>query len=330
MPVRAGRTTCPTSAGQAHSACPTLASVAVRPTRRRLLAGIAAASLVRAQERRGAPPKLRTTPAVCLYSQAVIKVGYDELGPVLRGLGVDGCDLSVQPGGHVDPAHANLDLMRAVEAITGVGLDVPVITTACTALTDPTIRTIAAVCGEMGIPLMRSGIWSYSPVVEPEARLLEVQRDLAGLAALARAVNMTVAVPNVAGNHVGAGYWDMQMIMRGMDPASVGYDFDIGYATEEGAGGSWRTALRAARPRLKMVTVRDFVWSKDASGQWKAMPCPLGEGAVDWQTLFTTLAAARFVGPISVTLDYAPKEELSAIRHDVDFIRKQVKAAYGG
>src|SRR5689334_17500536 len=96
-------------------------------TRRRLLettagAWCAGAWSAFAQGRRGNGPKPRTSPAVCLYSKLLIKIPYDELGPVLRSIGVDGCDLSVERGGHVNPEQSSVDLMRAVEAITGVGL----------------------------------------------------------------------------------------------------------------------------------------------------------------------------------------------------------------
>ena len=49
---------------------------------------------------------------------------------------------------------------------------------------------------------------------------------------------------------------------------------------------------------------------------------------VDWPKLFAALARVRFTGPISLPVDYQPKDELAAIRHDIDFIRKQVAAAY--
>jgi len=65
---------------------------------------------------RGAP-KPRTSPAVCLYSQHLIKIEYEALGMVLRDLGFDGCDLAVIPGGHVPPEKAGSDLMRAIEAV---------------------------------------------------------------------------------------------------------------------------------------------------------------------------------------------------------------------
>lgn len=297
-------------------------------SRRQLLAGMALASPSAAQYRPGNGPKPRTTPAVCLYSQLLIKIPYDDLGPILRDLGVDGCDLSVQAGGHIRPEQASLDLMRGVEAITGVGLDVPVITTAVTSLADPNIRTVAAVASEMGIPLYRAGHWKYT-AAEVEARLAEVQRDIGGLASLARAANMAVAIQNVAGDYVGAAVWDIHLMIRGMDPRTVGYDFDVGSAVAEAGAGGWQVAERLALPRLKMVTVRDFVWSKDG-GTWKATPCPLGEGMVEWSKFFAALAAVRFTGPISVQPDYQSKDQVAAIRRDVEFVKKQVSAAYAG
>ena len=86
---------------------------------------------------------------------------------------------------------------------------------------------------------------------------------------------------------------------------------------------------RLAMPKLKAVTVRDFTWNKDAAGAWKAAPCPLGEGMVDWRTFFAALARVRFVGPITIEVRYEPKDELNAFRRDLEFVRKQVAAAYG-
>jgi sugar phosphate isomerase/epimerase len=300
-------------------------------SRRQLLAGIAASAMsVRpgsAQYRAGDGPKPRTVPSVCLYSQVLIKVGYDELGPLLKSLGVDGCDLTVMPGGHVDPQNAGLHLMRAIEAITGMGLDVPVLSTAYTSLADRTLNTVAGVAHEMGVPLLRAGHWQYPPGGEIEARLAEVQRDISGLAALARAAQMTVVIGNVPGE-VGGSLWDTHMLIRGIDPHFIAYDFDAGNAVAA-AGASYETALQLVLPRIRMVTARDFYWSKDAAGVWKRMACPPGEGMVDWRKLFAALARVHFTGPISVPLDYQPKDELGAVRRDVEFLKKQVAAAYG-
>ena len=277
-------------------------------------------------------PKPRSTPAVCLYSQHLIKVEYDNLGMVLRDLGFDGCDLAVQPGSHVPPEKAGNELMRAVEACTGVGVEVPLLTTSVTSGTDPYGRQILAIGGFMGVPLFRPGYWKYNNAPDIEARLGEVQREMMGLATVARAYNVALCLHNMAGDgdFVGAAIWDANTLLRGIDPRWVGYNFDPGYATEAGGTGGCSLALRLAMPRLKAVTVKDFYWARNAAGVWQPTPCPLGEGMVDWPKFFAALARVRFVGPLTIEMRYQPKDELTAIRRDLDFVRKQIAAAYSG
>jgi sugar phosphate isomerase/epimerase len=323
-------------------------------TRREILAGVAAVAAAAAQQqppqtappapaqqppaatpdgprvpRPRTPPKPRTTPAVCLYSQHLIKVEYEAVGMVLRDLGFDGCDLAVVPGSHIPPEQAGSDLMRGIEAISGVGLEVPIISTSVTSGNDPNGRQILGIAGFMGIPLMRPGYWKYGNAADLEARLVEVQREIFGLASVARAYNVALAVHNTSGDSVGAALWDVSGMLRTIDPRWVGYDFDPGFATETAGVNGAGVAMRLAMPKLKAVTVRDFTWTKDAAGIWKAAPCPLGEGMVDWRQFFTALARARFVGPLTIEVRYESKDELSAFRHDLDFVRKQVAAAYG-
>ena len=97
-------------------------------TRREILAGMAAVAGAAAQQqpppatpppaqppvpgmpdgprvpRPRTPPKPRTSPAVCLYSQHLIKVEFEAVGMVLRDLGFDGCDFAVVPGSHILPS----------------------------------------------------------------------------------------------------------------------------------------------------------------------------------------------------------------------------------
>jgi sugar phosphate isomerase/epimerase len=84
-----------------------------------------------------------------------------------------------------------------------------------------------------------------------------------------------------------------------------------------------------ALPRIKMVAIKDFYWEK-RDAKWKMRMCPLGEGMVDWPKVFSTLAAARFTGPVSLHMEYEPADETAAIVKDFEFLRKQVASAYGG
>jgi sugar phosphate isomerase/epimerase len=218
--------------------------------------------------------------------------------------------------------------MRGIEAISGVGLEVPIISTSVTSANDPNGRQILGIAGFMGIPLFRPGYWKYGNAPR-DVRLAEVQREMLGLASIARAYNIATALHNSSGDCVGAGLADLNGILRNIDPRWVGYDFDPGFATEtagvDGAGG----LIEMAMPKLKAVTVGDFTWSKDKPDARKAVPCPLGEGVVNWPPFFTALAHRRFVGPITIQIRYETKDELNAFRHDLAFVRKQVAATYG-
>ena len=215
-------------------------------TRRQLLAAAAAGAgraAAQAQYQAGGA-KLRTRPPVCLYSKQLAKVAYDDLGKLLRDLGFDGCDLSVEPGGHVLPGHAQADLVRAILAVTDVGLEVPMFTTAITSPGDSDLRLILGIGSFMGVPLFRPGVWKYDGTSAIEARLAQVQGEIAGLTAVGRAAKMAMGLRNVAGDNVGAAVWDTNLMIRSMDPQWVGYDFDPGSAAAAGGSDGWWLALR--------------------------------------------------------------------------------------
>jgi L-ribulose-5-phosphate 3-epimerase len=302
-------------------------------SRREILVGLAAATVAGAQQqvpdgprvpRPRTPPKPRTSPAVCLYSQLLIKVEYEAVGMVLRDLGFDGADMAVVPGSHVAPEQANSDLMRAIEAVSGVGLEVPIVSTAMVNANDPYGRQVLGIAGFMGIGLFRPGYWKFVPGPAREMRLAQVQRDLLGLASIARAYNIATAFHNGNGDAVGANVAEVNPFLNGIDPRWVGYDFDPGNAAEMAGPGAADTSLPLVLPRLKAVTVHDFTWSKEG----KAVACPLGQGVVNWGQFFGALGRARFTGPLTIQVGYPSTNELNAFRHDLEFVRKQIAAAY--
>jgi sugar phosphate isomerase/epimerase len=245
-------------------------------------------------------------------------------------MGFDGCDLSVDRGGHVEPRMASLDLTRAVESLRGGGIDVPLITTALTAAQDPNAAEVLGIAGIIKVSLFRPGHWAYGSG-ERLARLDAVRRQMAGLAALGRAAGISMALHNQAGDWVGAEIREWDAMIQGMDPRSVGFDFDIAGATATAAAagipdGAW-SALGMALPRLKAVTAADLKWVT-SGGDRKLAPCALGEGVVDFGRLAAALAKANFQGPISLHVDYEPAGDVSAIQRDLEFLRKIIDAAY--
>ena len=118
--------------------------------------------------------------------------------------------------------------------------------------------------------------------------------------------------------------WDLREIISVMDPNTIGYYFDPCHAAIEGGLSGWKIALRLALPRIKVVSVKDFVWAK-ADGKWTPQFCPLGEGMVQWPEVFAMLAEARFNGPLSLHVEYEARDNLAAIARDLAFIKKHVQ-----
>ena len=272
----------------------------------------------------------RVTPAICLYSKVLVKVGYIDLPMIVQALGFDGVDLSVEYDGHVIPDKAGNQLMPALEAFTGIGIDVPMLTTGLTKAQDKDSQEVLGLATYIGVPFFRPGHWKCTGSAEIETQLPYVQREIAMMAQLGRYTKMAMGVHNYTDGAVGAAVADINRVIRPIDPQWVGYDFDVAYATREGGDAGFAGPLGIALPRLKMVTVRDFKWDQPEGGARTAKACPLGDGVVDFARFFAALATARFSGPVTLPVDHSPAGEVEAIKHDLAFVRKQIAAAYGG
>ena len=276
----------------------------------------------------GNPQTQRRAPMVILFSQNLAQIEYPELGDIVKQMGFDGVDLTVRPGGHVEPRLANVDLVRAFEVMDGEGLAIPVITTALTTAMDRTAVPVLALAGMSGARVFRPGYWPYGGNPNIMLRLAEVQRDFVGLMNIGRQYNLAGAFHNQVGDNVGAAIWDVQRVIEPLDPALAGFYFDPCNATAEGGGGGWEIALRLALPRIKAVTIQDFVWEK-RNGRWQMTRCPLGQGMVDWTKFFQILAQAGYMGPVTLEAGYAAKDMPSALVSDLQFARKQIQTAWG-
>ena len=295
-------------------------------TRRSLLASIGAATgWLRAQTVQKGAAAPRATPPLCIYSES-LKVDYNDVGPFVQAMGFDGVELAVVPGGHI-PLEGDIDLHleRAVEAMTGSGLDVPVVSTTITSVQSKEVRTIVGWGNEMGVPVFSPGQWPNNG--DGMASVVAAQREISMLAAMGQAAKMQIAVHNATPNFVGSSLTELNAAIRPF-PSIVGFNFDVGYAAAY--GDDFAATLKLALPRMKMATLRDCKWTKAADGSQTLAQCPLGEGMVDWPQFFSALAKANFIGPMTLRLEYEPKDDLAAARKDLAFLKKHRAAAYRG
>jgi sugar phosphate isomerase/epimerase len=254
-------------------------------------------------------------------------VPYYEIGGLAQQIGFEGIDLTVFIGGHVDPRVTNVDLVRAFESIRAADLEVAMITTSITSPMDPTCYAVLYLTGHSQVQLFRLGLWPYDNSTDIRQRILQVRRDLSQVVALGQRCEICALFPNHAGPYVGEATWDADSIISDMDYRWVAHMFDPAEAAIEGGAGGWEAALRLALPRLRAISLQDFYWTKGAAG-WTPQKCPLGEGMVDWGKFFGILAAAKFTGPMSITVDYNPKNQPGAMAKDLEFARKHVEQAW--
>jgi sugar phosphate isomerase/epimerase len=192
---------------------------------------------------------------------------------------------------------------------------------------EPEARPILSTSAKLKVPFWKLGYHRYD-LNNVEATVARVREATAGLAALSKEYGIAGGFHNHSGDYVGSSVWDTHAIIKDLDPKWMGYYLDPAHATIEGGLAGWRISQNLVAPRLKMVALKDFYWAKDKQGKWRVVWCPMGEGMVDWDRVFVSLAASGFNGPISLHVEYEPKDEMDAIAKDFAFVKKKVAAAW--
>ena len=271
---------------------------------------------------RAAVAKPARRPVLCVYSGNLAKIPYGDLAGIVSQMGYDGVDLTVMKGGHVDPAVYNVDLSRAFETVHDAGLELPMVTTTFTSPSQPYAYAVLYVSGIAGARFCRLGAWpAATSGAEIQARSMMLSNDLMQFALTGSRCKITPLLANRAASYPGRDLREADGLIAGIDPKAFGYCFDPAQAVVEArSADGWQAQLNSALPRLGAIALNDV--TLDASGTTR--PCPLGEGVIDWKEFFSVLAASQFTGPISLHMDYQPRNEVTAMEKDLAFARSMV------
>jgi L-ribulose-5-phosphate 3-epimerase len=273
----------------------------------------------------------------CFFSKHLPDLEWAELGRTVKEMGFDGVDLTVRPQGHVLPERVATDLPRALDAIKAAGAEVPMITTALLSADDPAARPTFEAASKGGVRLLKPGYYKYK-LEDVTRELAGAGRQLSSLADLGRRYGMVVGYHTHAG-YIGGPTLDFLPEIEKLDAHAVGVYFDVRHAVIEGGRIGWQLAATLAMPRLRMIAVKDCIWTKDEKGRWRDGHCPLGQGMVDWPAFCRMLAHANYQGPVSLHVEYdiagdtpAARRDavIEAARRDLAFVKAQMKEAYRG
>jgi sugar phosphate isomerase/epimerase len=316
----------------------------LRPTSRRAVLQSGAAALLSGTFLQAAPKTAKTDPAklkVAIFSKHLLFVQGPQLAEAAAEIGFDGIDLAVRKGGHVEPSRVKQDLPGLVATIRQHGLEVPMLTTDISDTNTPYTEDILQCMSELNIRHYRWGGFKYTAEPSLPAQLDNLKPRVAKLAALNGRYRVGAMYHTHSGiDLVGAPIWDLHELLAGLDPASVGVNYDIGHATVEGGFGGWIDSFRVTGPYLRGIAVKDFLWEKSPHGEWRPAWKPLGEGMVNLPRFFQMVAAARFTGPLQLHFEYPlqgandgsktvanPNEVFSAMRRDLQHLRMLLSQA---
>ena len=284
-------------------------------------------------------PELSQKCPVCIFSKHLQFLDYDDMADTVLETGLDGVDLGVRKGSHVEPDRVEKDLPRAVEAIKKRDLVVPMMVTRIKDPDDPRVERILKTASDQGIKFYRMAYYRYDEEIGIEQSLDKIKPMVARLAEINQTYGIHGAYQNHSGHYMGAPVWDIWMVLKDLDPEWIGCQYDIMHATVEGAN-SWEIGLKLIKPFIRCVVVKDRAWKKE-NGEWDDVNVPLGEGFTDLDRFLGYLKEFGFTGPISIHFEYPifdhddktltlEQKRKSAVKHisrDVAFLKNRMKEA---
>ncbi|HEY3322914.1 MAG TPA: TIM barrel protein [Planctomycetota bacterium] len=251
-----------------------------------------------------------------LFSKHVAGLPLERLIERLKQIGLDALDLTVRPGGHVNPAKVEDELPRVAEGLKKGGVSIGMITTnitdAADALTPPILKTAA----KLGIKHYKLGYYPYKGFGTLEKQRAEVRARMRDLAALNRDVGIHGGFHNHSADCFGASLWDIHHVLEGIDPAWLGLYFDPAHAVIEGGSFGWMMGMDLLSTKLTMLAVKDFRWVDAGKGyagarRHSAQFCPLDIGNTPWPQVAKLLKKINFDGPVSLHSEYQGKHSFA-------------------
>ncbi len=240
---------------------------------------------------------------ICAFTKCLQFLNFEQIAEVLARLEFDGADITLRPGGQIEPENVKTELPKAVKTLQKAGVGIPMMTTAVTDADDKLSVETLKVAADSGIKYYRMGWLAYDFSKSIQQNLDVYKTQLEKLARLNEKLGIHGGYQNHSGLHVGAPVWDLYELLKDVDPKYLGVQYDIRHATTEG-GYSWLLGMKRVEPWIRTICIKDFVWGKNEKGEWKHENVMLGEGMVKFDEFLKEYATLKVEAPISMHFEY--------------------------
>jgi sugar phosphate isomerase/epimerase len=241
--------------------------------------------------------------------------------------GIGGIDLTVRPGGKVEPADVETKLPELVKEAKNYNLALDMMVTGIVSASDPLTEKVLRTASSLGRKYYRLGYYEFGDKTDIWETLQIHKASLKGIAELNRKYNIHGGYQNHAGTRVGGPVWDLHELLINLPPEFTGCQYDVRHAMVEGAN-SWILGMRLMAPYIKTLAIKDFTWVTGA-GKPRAVTVPMGEGMVNWDLFFKTVKVLNISGPLTLHIEYPllekGEEKLSLAQQQEIIVRKLKK-----
>ncbi|MCX6993521.1 MAG: sugar phosphate isomerase/epimerase [Kiritimatiellaeota bacterium] len=274
-----------------------------------------------------------------MFSKHIQKLPIDEAAEGIKNAGLAGVDLTVRPGGHVEPEKVEDDLPRLYEQFKKHGVQVVMLTTEIKSATEPNTEKIVRTASALGIKYYKTGYFPYRGFGTLAKQREEVRKALGSLAKLNLKYGITGGYHNHSADFFGAALWDIYAVLKDLPPAAMGFYFDPAHAMIEGGSKGWIMGMELLADKIVMVAVKDYCWAKGthryAGGRQHSVEfCPLASGNVPWDQVIDLLQKIGYAGPVSFHSEYqggssfadlTEREVLQQTAKDVAFFKSLIR-----
>jgi sugar phosphate isomerase/epimerase len=229
-----------------------------------------------------------------MFSKHLQSLSVHEMGRVVRELGFGGVELTVRPGGHVQPGRVEQDLPQAVAGLRELGLEVPAIVVEIHTCRDEHAEVVCRAAGRVGATVLRTSSRRYTRFGAIRDQIATARSEARELEALGREYGVRLCIHCHSGDWLSAQGGILATILEQTEPRHVGVSLDVGHLTVEGGGSGWRQGIDLLQERIGIVAAKSFGWfpapDPETNGtRWTARVMPLAEGNVRWREAFRLL-----------------------------------------
>ena len=264
---------------------------------------------------------------VRLFSKPLDGYDFDFICECVAKAGIGGIDLTVRPGGKVEPRDVETKLPVLVEQAKKYDLALDMMVTAIVASKDPDSERILRTASVSGIKYYRLGWLEYDYKIGIWESLQKYREILKEIVDLNRKYKIFGGYQNHEGIWVGAPVWDLHELLRDLPPEFLGSQYDVRHAMVEGTN-TWNIGMRLIAGHIGTLAIKDYTWNR-TNGKFQAVTVPLGEGMVDWDLFFRTLKEMNIAAPITLHVEYPllekSEENLSLLKQQEIIVRKLKK-----